>query len=48
MSKSSNGALVGQIIKGVIAGAGALVVSILSAKKGKQAYTSWKNKRKKK
>jgi len=45
MSKSDNGAFVGQIIKGAFALIGTVVFGIFSVKKGKEKYNTWgKNK----
>jgi len=45
MSKSDNGAIVGQIIKGAVTLIGTVVMGFLSAKKGKKKHDSWKRKK---
>ena len=46
MSKSDNGAIVGQIIKGAVTLIGTAVMAVFSTKKGKEKYDTW-NKNKK-
>jgi len=46
MSKSENGAIVGQILKGIAGLVGAVTVAIFSAKKGTKEYRNWQGKRK--
>lgn len=46
MSKSENGAIVGQVIKAVVGLLGTVAVGIFSAKKGRDKYKDWKGQKK--
>lgn len=45
MSKSEDGAIVGQIIKGAVALISTVVLGIFSVKKGKDKYDDWSKNR---